>query len=367
MRTILTLALLGAGASTSLSAGCASAAPPPQAGPKPAGRAEGVVLTGDPKGGTAIASCDATGRWQAGGASVDHWIYEPETKRRVAPMDVGRSFSLFRGSLPFPYFSWQPSEFQINQLVYPVGDGFAAMYHVMNHGENAKACRLFVGLAGDAGKVDGRSLRSEGKPVLTTADAMSTSKDGDGGRPSLAFDLLIEPGTSKFIFVTTPDLDGKVPQDALDLAAASWERKLGERRLVVPDKALMTSYYADLAGAALGVAGCAENAAKVEAKLVRKEGDALRLFPELPESWVTEAIEAVGIATPFGPLALKYEGAFNTPSYELGADCKPPGGFLIKFPEKLKAKIDGKPAEAVDGFLRVPAGSRKVETVRASE
>ena len=112
---------------------------------------------------------------------------------------------------------------------------------------------------------------------------------------------------------------------------------------------------------------CAEAAAKVEAKLVRKEGDSLRLFPELPEAWTTEAVEASGIATAFGPLSLKYEGAFNTPSYELGPDCKPPGGFLIKFPEKLKAKIDGKPAEAVDGFLRVPAGSRKVETVRGSD
>ncbi|HEX7899768.1 MAG TPA: hypothetical protein VF950_18510 [Planctomycetota bacterium] len=350
MRTTAALALVLAGL-----VGCSASAapPPPVAGPKPAARAEGTVYTGAPEGSGALASCDALGRWEAGSGVIEHWIYEPETKRRVAPGDVGRSLTLFRGSLPFPYFSWQPSDLQINQLVYPVGRGFAAMYHVMNHGENAKDCRLFVGLAGDAKK-----------PDLAASEPMSSSKEGDGGRPALAFDLNIAPGSSKFVFVTTPDLRGQVPQDALDLAAEAWERKLSAHRVGVPDKALMTSYFADLAGASLGIAGCADGVAKVEARLAKRQGDALRLIPDVPEGWLTDTIEAVGVPTDFGPLTFKHEGAFNTPAWDLGDACKPPGGFLIPIPGSLKVTVDGKPAEAKDGILKVPAGAKRIETVR---
>jgi hypothetical protein len=337
-------------------AGCSSPAapPPPAPGPRPTARPEGVVFTGAPEGG-ALASCDASGRWQAGATAVDHWIYEPESKRRVAPTDVGRSLTLFRDSLPLPYFSWQPSDLQINQLVYPVGRGFAAMYHVMNHGENPKDCRLFVGLADGAAGAEG---------ALAASEPLSASREGDGGRPALAFDLNIAPGSSRFVFVTTPDLQGKVPQDALDRAAEAWERKLSARRVTVPDKALATSYFADLAGTALGIAGCAEGVAKLEARLVKREGDALRLLPEVPEAWRTETIEAVGVPTDFGPLTFKHEGAFNTPSWDLGEACRPPGGFLIPIPPQLKVTVDGKPVEFKEGLLRVPAGARRIETVR---
>lgn len=351
-----------------LLAGCSSSAappaPPPVAGPKPATRAADTVYTGAPEGSGALASCDAMGRWEVAGSAVEHWIYEPETKRRVAPGDVGRSLTLFRGSLPFPYFSWTPSDLQINQLVYPVDKGFAAMYHVMNHGENPKACRLFVGLRGDAGRPDGVTLRHGERPVLAASEAPSGVKEGDGGRPALAFDLSIEPGSSKFIFVTTPDLQGRVPQDALDRAAEAWERRISARHVNVPDKALTTAYYADLAGVALGIAGCADGVAKVEARLFKKEGDAIRLLPDVPESWATETIEAVGVPTDFGPLSFKHEGAFNTPAYDLGGACRPPGGFLIPIPGQLKITVDGKPAEAKDGILKVPAGAKRVETVR---
>lgn len=332
-----------------------SAPPPPAAGPKPAARAEGTVYTGHPEGSGALASCDALGRWTAGGPAVEHWIYEPESKRRVSPGDVGRSLTLFRGSLPFPHFSWQPSDLQINQLLYPVERGFAAMYHVMNHGENAKDCRLFVGLVGDAAKPEA---------VLAASEPSSGSREGDGGRPALAFDFNVAPGSSKFVFVTTPDLRGRVPQDALDRAAESWERKLSARRVVLPDKGLMTSYVADLAGAALGIPGCADAAAKVEARLARRDGDALRLLPDVPEAWRTETIEAVGVPTDFGPLTFKHEGAFNTPSWDLGEGCRPPGGFLIPIPDRHKVTVDGKPAEAKEGWLKVPAGAKRIETVR---
>jgi hypothetical protein len=350
MRMTAALALVLAGL-----AGCSASAapPPPVAGPKPAARAEGTVYTGAPEGAGALASVDALGRWEAGAGTIEHWIYEPETKRRVVPADVGRTLTLFRGSLPFPYFSWQPSDLQINQLVYPVDKGFAAMYHVMNHGENAKDCRLFVGLAGDAKK-----------PDLAASEPTSASKEGDGGRPALAFDLNIAPGSSKFVFVTTPDLQGKVPADALDRAAEAWERKLSAHRVGVPDKALMTSYFADLAGAALGIAGCAEGVAKVEARLVKRQGDALRLIPDVPEGWLTDTIEAVGVPTDFGPLTFKHEGAFNTPSWDLGDGCRPPGGFLIPIPGPLKVVVDGKPVEVKDGLLKVPAGAKRIETVR---
>lgn len=323
------------------------------------------MYTGAPEGGGAIASCDADGRWQTGGTTFEHWVYEIETKRRVTPTDVGRSLSLFRGSLPFPAFSWQPSDLQINQLVYPVGKGFAAMYHVMNHGENPKACRLFVGVAGDAAKAQGRGLRVGDVDVLSASEAASASKEGDGGRPALGFDLTIDPGSSKFVFVTTPDLQGRVPDDALDLVSAAWDKKLGEGRLLVPDKAMMLAYYADLAGAVLGIAGCAERAKAVEARLVKKEGDVLRLLPEIPESWQVGRIEMNHLATEFGPLSFVYEGAFNLPSYDFTSSTgRPPGGFLVAIPAQLKAKIDGKPAEGKDGWLKVPAAAKRVETVR---
>lgn len=350
-----------------LAAGCAGPEAPPPAGPTPTARPADTIYTGAPDGAGAIAAVDAAGRWGTGGPAVEHWIYEPETRRRAMPADVGRTLTLFRGSLPFPHFSWQPSDLQVNQLVYPVGRGFAAMYHVMNHGENPKACRLFVGVAGDVAQPDGRRLKAGRTALLATSEATSPSRDGDGGRPALAFDLTVDPGSSKFVFVTTPDLDGQVPEGALEAAAEAWERRLGPRRLSVPDRGLMTAYYADLAGAALGVAGCADAAAKVEAKLVRREGDALRLLPELPEAWATEAIEAAGIATPWGPVSFKYEGAFNTPAVEIAQGCAPPGGFLVKLPEKLRAKVDGKDVEIRDGFVRMPAGARKLETLRPSE
>jgi len=337
-------------------AGCAApAAAPLDPAPRPAARPEGSVLTGSPERGDTLASCDALGRWNAGGGAVEHWIYEPETKRRVSPGDVGRSLTLFRGSLPLPYFSWQPSDLQINQLLYPVERGFAAMYHVMNHGENPKECRLFVGVAGDA---------VPPAKILSASEPASGSREGDGGRPALAFDLRVDPGSSKFVFVTTPDLRGQVPRDALDRAAEAWERRLSERRVTVPDPALLTAYVADRAGSLLGIAGCADGVAKLEARLARAEGDVLRLLPDVPEAWRTELIEAIGLPTPFGPLTFKHDGAFNTPSWDLGGACRPPGGFLIPIPGPLKATIDGRAAEAKDGWLKVPAGAKRVETVR---
>lgn len=340
-----------------LLAACSAPAAPPalSAAPRPDARGEGCVITGSPEHSGTFATCDPLGRWNAGGGAVEHWIYEPETKRRVTPGDVGRHLTLFRGNLPLPQFTWQPSDLQINQLLYPVERGFAAMYHVMNHGENPKDCRLFVGVAGDA-------VRPE--TIVSASAAGSGSREGDGGRPALAFDLRVEPGSSKFVFVTTPELQGQVPSDALDRAAEAWERRLRERRVNVPEPALLTSYVADRAGSILGIASCAEGVAKLEARLVKVEGDVVRLLPDVPEAWRTELIEAVGVPTPHGPVSFKHDGAFNTPSWDLGEGCRPPGGFLLPIPGTLRITIDGRRAEAKDGWLKVPAGSKRVETVR---
>jgi hypothetical protein len=106
---------------------------------------------------------------------------------------------------------------------------------------------------------------------------------------------------------------------------------------------------------------------KVRAKLFRKEGDALRILPEAPEAWMLGTIVARNVPTEFGPLTVEFEGAFNSRMIVLGPDCKPPGGFVLEIPKVLRAVVDGKKAEAKDGLLRVPAGTRAVEMPRRDE
>jgi len=302
-------------------------------------RPAGVVLTGLPES-PELAVCDARGRWGVKTATIEHSIVDPKEKAPLLPAEGGPTLTLYRDSLPFPQVNWKSGAWEVTQLVYPYGKGFVARYHVMNHGEQPGAGQLKITASEDA------KIAAAGKPAAA----------------SLVFDLKVEPGLSHFINITTADLAGTIPDDALEQSTAYWEKLLGERALKLPDPAVVTAYYADLAGAKLGVAGCAEAAAKTEAMLVRKEGNALRLLPGIPEKWQLEAIEAREIMTEFGPLSFRYQGVYNNRTFELKG-CKPPDGFLVAVPEKLVAKIDGKDAPTKDGTVRVPAGAAFVEVL----
>ncbi|HYF00185.1 MAG TPA: hypothetical protein VEJ18_14790 [Planctomycetota bacterium] len=340
-----------------LAAGCASPSAP-QA-PRPESRPDGVVIVGEP-GAPVLASCDRLGRWDVGGAVVEHWLYQPDDRRLFKGADGAREHGLFRGRLPFPYNVWQPSGFQVNQLVYPARRGFVAMYHVMNHGNEARTARLFIGLAGD-GKVDGRALVAGGRTVAIASDAPVAATEGADGRPALAYDLAVEPGTSRFVFLTTPELEGRATPEMLEEAIARWEKRLGSRSFRVPDPAVVTSYHADLAGEILGIPGCARNLEAMHARLARPEDGALRLLADVPAAWLSDTIEVADVPTPFGPLTLKHEGAFALRTLQLGDGCRPPKGFRLPLEAGQKATIDGRPAAGRDGVLEVPAGARRIE------
>ncbi len=337
----------------------------PVAPPGPPTRTEGVIFTGGPGPG-ALAACAAEGRWQVSEAVVEHWLYDPETRRGYRPKDGAPRLSLFRETLPFPYLSWQPSDIQVNQLVYPSGSGFVAQYHLMNHGSEPRACRLFVGVSSaEPVAREGRSLKAGGRAALVSADEPGGSLEGaPGGGAVLSYDFSIEPGTSRFVHVTTPDLAGRSPAELLDEAAERWEKKLDGRRLLVPDPELVTAYHADLAGAALGVKGCEEALRAVHERIARREGDALRLLPDAPERWRLGSVHASAMPTDFGPLTLRFEGAFSTENYEIGDSCRPPGGFVISVPPRFRAKADGKDLPVRDGTARAPAGTKSLEVSR---
>lgn len=305
--------------------------------PRNLARPAGVVLTGLPDS-PELAAVDSRGRWGIRTPSIEHSIVDPKEKDPLLPREGSPKLSLYRDSIPFPQLNWKSGSWEVTQLVYPFGKGFVARYHVMNHGDQAGRGQLKI-VASEESRI-----AVADKPVAS----------------SLVFDLNVEPGLSHFIQITTADLGGKVPDDALEQSTARWEKLLGDRALKLPDPAVITNYYADLAGARLGVSGCAEAAAKTEAMLVKKEGNALRLLAGIPEAWHLEAIEAREIMTDFGPLSFRYQGVYNNRTFELNG-CKPADGFLIAVPEKLVARIDGKDAPVKDGVVRVPAGATFVE------
>jgi len=324
-------------------AGCSGA---PGAPPLPTERTrtEGVVFTGAP-GGASVAACDRFGRWRAGGPTVEHWIELPDERKTVRPPEGSAKLSLFRQTVPLPQVTWGGSDVEVTQLLYPAGGGFVARYHVMNHGTDPRNVLLRVSAKG------GKIARADGQGSLA----------GE----TLTQQIRVEPGMSHFVSVTTPDLAGQVTPDLLDKAVEAWESRIGARKLSVPDEAAVTAYYADLAGAALGVAGCAEAVERLHARLARREGDALRLFPDVPEEWVHGDVEIQGLPTPFGPLGLRSTGVFATRSVELSGTCAPPGGFLIAVPAGYKATVDGAAATVKEGLLRVPGNAKKVEMSRA--
>ena len=306
-----------------------------------------VIVTGFP-GKAGVVLCDSGGRWGVGGPGIEHWIFDPRDKKEHDPSNGGAKMSIFRDSLPFPQFSWGSGDFEVTQLVFPVGDGFMARYHVMNHGEEPRDVRLVVG----------HRDRSGALPPLVSAGKPSETSD-----THLAFDLKIEPGASQFVVLSTPGAEGRDPNDALDEAVAAWEKILA-RPITITDAEAQSAYCLDLAGRALGHAGCAESARKFEERFAKKEGDSIRLLGDVPNEWMLETIEAKGLKTDFGPLSFKHAGFYNNRTLDLEPGCSPPGGFLMGVGPKHKARIDGRPAEAKDGLLRIPAGTKRVELDR---
>src|SRR4030095_6637073 len=128
------------------------------------------------------------------------------------PAECSPKLSLYRDSIPFPQVNWKSGDWEVTQLLFPVGKGFVARYHVMNHGEDARSGQLKV-------RGSGMTLSAAGQPPSS----------------ALAFDLKVDPGASVFINVTTEDLAGKVADDALDQATATWEKLIGNRALKLPD------------------------------------------------------------------------------------------------------------------------------------
>jgi hypothetical protein len=322
-----------------LVAGCSGAA-----SPAPNDR---VIMTGFP-GKPGVVLCDSGGRWGVGSAGIEHWIFDPREKKEHDPSNGGAKMSIFRDSLPFPQFSWGTGDFEVTQLVFPVGDGFMARYHVMNHGEEPREVRLLVGRHDKSGTLP--PLVSAGKPSETSAS-------------HVAFDLKIEAGASQFVILSTPGAEGRDPNDALDEAVAAWE-KIMVRPITITDAQAQSAYCLDLAGRALGHAGCAESARKFEERFVRKDGESIRLLADVPDEWMLETIEVKGLKTDFGAISFKHAGFYNNRTLDLEPGCAPPGGFLMPVGPKHKARIDGKPAESKDGLLRIPAGTKRVELDR---
>jgi hypothetical protein len=312
--------------------------------PETAPKTVTIGMPGSPR----VATCDALGRWGLGGSAVEHWIYDPADKKEHDPSNGGAKSSLFRDSLPFPQFSWGTGDFEVTQLLVPVGQGFMARYHVMNHGEQARTVRLIVG----------QHVKSGMLPPLVPA-----TKPTEKSESQFAFDLEIEAGASQFVVLTTPEAAGRDPNDALDEAVATWE-KLLSRPISIQDAEAQSAYVQDLAGRALGVKGADRRVRTFEERFVKREGDALRLMGDVPEAWLLETIEVKGLKTDFGPITLRHVGFYNSRTLDLEPGCSPPGGFLLGVDQKHRFKIDGKSAEASGGVLRIPAGTKRVELAR---
>lgn len=297
---------------------------------------------------------DDRGRWGVGDGTVaapaiEHWLYDPLEKKERNPYDGSARSSLFRDMLPFPQVKWGSGDFEVTQLLYPAwNDGFVVRYHVMNHGSDPREVRLLVGTRG----------ASEAMPSLVPSPAPS-----EKAASYLAFDLKIEPGTSRFVFLVTPGAAGRDPAEALDEASERWEKILA-RPITIPDAAAQSAYVQALADRVAKIRGAEETVRSFERRLVRREGDALRLLGEVPEEWLLEAIEVKGLQTDFGPLSFRHTGFYDNRTLDLEPGCSPPGGFLMSVGPRHRPKIDGKAAEAKEGLLRIPPGARRVELAR---
>ncbi len=327
-----------------LASGCSDSKPTPKPVPRNIARAEQSLLTGFPDS-PELAAFDRRGGWAVKGPTIEHWIVDPGVRTPLVPEENNPAVTLFRDSLPFPQVTWKAGDYEVTELLFPAGTGFVARYQVMNHGEDAHKVQFRIG-----------PKSPEGPAPVVPVDPPTIT---DGAQ--IGYDLVLEPGVPRFIQVTSPDLKGRPGEDALDRAIERWEKLIGDRYLKLPDAAATTAYYTSLAGQMMGVAGCEEIVARTEKMLAARDGDAIRIFPAIPEAWVLEAIEARGLPTDFGPLSFKYQGVYNNRTFVFQPGCSPPGGYRIVMPPKLVARIDGKDAAPREGVLIVPAGAKFVE------
>lgn len=347
-----------------------SPAPAPRPARAPTQRTDGAAFTGDPDA-AARAVCDALGVTHVDGILIDHYLYDPKTENVYGPWNPNQiERSLFREALPFPQHKWYGGKFEITQLVFPYRDGFVARYQLTNHGDGPEEVRLYVGVRGGGGaRRSGRRILDPRRVLLHSFDepgtqgALKPSED----RPldvAFSYDLTVDSGASKFVHVGTVDLAGSTPMEALELSAGRWEKRMSSPRLGAPDPGFVTTYYLDLAGSILGVAGCPQAVLRAHDRMYRPEGEALRLFPGVPDAWLAESFSVENAPTPFGTLTYRFHGGVHRWSLELGGSCRPPGGYLVAVKHKVSVQVDGKDAAAENGLVRIPAGSRRVEVSR---
>jgi hypothetical protein len=306
-----------------------------------------VLATGLP-GKAHQALCDSLGRWGVDQISIEHWLHDPKTNKDREPANGSPRLSIFRDTLPFPQFTWGTGDFEVTQLIFPAADGFIARYHVMNHGEEARSVRLLVG---------GHETNGKTPPLAPSPEPSEKTS------AYMAFDLKMDPGMSQFVVLRTPGSGTQDPSDALDDAAATWEKILSIP-IAIPEPEAQAAYALDLAGKALGRPGSSEAVEALEHRFVKREGNALRLLGDVARPWLLETIEVKGLKTDFGPLSFRHVGFYNSRTLDLSAGCAPPGGFLLPADPRQKATIDGKEAVITDGVLSIPAGSRTVELSR---
>jgi hypothetical protein len=310
------------------------------------------VVTGDPSTPARAVAIPAGWAWNGSSqASVVHSVLDVETRQSYRPEASRVARRLFRDSLPFPMFTWKIGSWEVTHMVFPARGGFVARYHVMNHGESPATGLL---------RLHRGEIESPGRPAVFSLEPLSSRATPE----SLAYDLVIEPGASRFVDVATFDLSGQSPQALLEEIAAKWEKLLGPAKLRLPDLEVVTLYYADLAAQILGVEGRGAEAARIRDRFARRAGDSLELLGDIPEAWWSESLEIENLPTDFGALTLRMNGGPRLSEIEIGESCRPPGGFVLTAPERSGAAADGRPARVENRRLAVPSGTRRIEITR---
>lgn len=106
--------------------------------------------------------------------------------------------------------------------------------------------------------------------------------------------------------------------------------------------------------------------------LLFEDGDRLVLLAGVPPEWLTgaEAVAAQTMATHFGPCTFRYEASGKEAALTLSGQAAPPGGFVLRLPKALGARvrIKGKHVDSNDGrdYL-LPAAAERVRIDLAPE
>lgn len=97
----------------------------------------------------------------------------------------------------------------------------------------------------------------------------------------------------------------------------------------------------------------------------RERDGSLVIAAGIPSAWLAgEGIAVDGQRTPFGPLAYRLREGKGQLSLQLAAGATPPGGFVLPWPYRSEpgvARINGKPAQWLDGELHIAAAPAQIE------